>query len=164
MRGDGGGWVYLTRVWVWRHGGAGRGVWWWVCPWVWVWVGVVTRGSSTCVLPRGHEKAPHGGGGQGGWPSATLPALIDGIALGSALMGGGLLGEVLVGTDAAEGGEDGGEEDEGLASGHGACVECPLIIGAWGWACGWVLCHFGHWHRWAGAVVRVYYRGLSGGR
>jgi hypothetical protein len=76
-----------------------------------------------------------------------------------------VLGGGLVGTDAAEGGEDGGEEDEGLASGHGACVECPLIIGAWGWACGWVLCHFAYWHRVGragstGVLLRAQWRSL----
>ena len=55
MRGYGCGWVYPTRVWAWRHGGAGRGRWQGRPMVGGAWP---TQGSSTGVLPVGHRNAP----------------------------------------------------------------------------------------------------------
>ncbi len=92
-----------------------------------------------------------GVGGRRGRPSAALPTLIDGEALGHARTGSGLLREVLVGTDACEGGEHKEDASDVVAGGagvvgHGRVLNVPLSYRhPTSTARG--LGHFADWHR-----------------
>ncbi len=75
------------------------------------------------------KKPPMGGrGGVRGRPSAALPTLVGGEALGHASTGSGLLSQVLVGTDACEGGEDDEEASDVVASGAGVVGHGRVLI------------------------------------